>query len=162
MFDKVASLLHDLDEGMRPLSVIAPHFPTAYHRKRDKCVCCYFTCELRRRLHNLYAALSGLHVYWPRHSKTCVLMSAAAVHKRIYWFTWLCPSPGRGRNSHSFSAKSSRPGEHPVYRRMMSCRYLCPALLLNWSKHGDGLEQIAAYLVATFMIGLRKRRTCRK
>ena len=36
MFDKVASLLHDLDEGMRPLSVIAPHFPTAYHRKRDK------------------------------------------------------------------------------------------------------------------------------
>ena len=41
MFDKVASLLHDLDEGMRPLSVIAPHFPTAYHRKRDKCVCCY-------------------------------------------------------------------------------------------------------------------------
>ncbi len=39
MFDKVASLLHDLDEGMRPLSVIAPHFPTAYHRKRDRCVC---------------------------------------------------------------------------------------------------------------------------
>ena len=36
MFDKVASLLHDLDEGMRPLSVIAPYFPTAYHRKRDK------------------------------------------------------------------------------------------------------------------------------
>ena len=36
MFDKVASLLHDLDEGMRPLSVIAPYFPTAYHRKRDR------------------------------------------------------------------------------------------------------------------------------
>ena len=36
MFDKVASLLHDLDEGMRPLSVIAPYFPTPYHRKRDK------------------------------------------------------------------------------------------------------------------------------
>ena len=41
MFDKVASLLHDLDEGMRPLSVVAPYFPTAYHRKRDRSTHCF-------------------------------------------------------------------------------------------------------------------------
>lgn len=35
MFREVADLYHDLDDGMRPLSVIFPYAPTAYHRKRD-------------------------------------------------------------------------------------------------------------------------------
>lgn len=35
MFREVASLYHDLDDGMRPLSVLFPYLPTAYHRKRD-------------------------------------------------------------------------------------------------------------------------------
>jgi sterol 14-demethylase len=32
----VADLLHDLDDGMRPISVFFPYLPTAYHRKRDE------------------------------------------------------------------------------------------------------------------------------
>ena len=36
MFEKVAELLHDLDEGMIPLTTIAPYLPIAAHRKRDK------------------------------------------------------------------------------------------------------------------------------
>lgn len=35
MFDQVASLLHALDDGMRPISVIFPYLPIAAHRKRD-------------------------------------------------------------------------------------------------------------------------------
>ena len=37
MFEKVATLLHDLDEGMIPISTIAPYLPIAVHRKRDRC-----------------------------------------------------------------------------------------------------------------------------
>ena len=37
MFEKVAKLLHDLDEGMIPISTIAPYLPIAVHRKRDRC-----------------------------------------------------------------------------------------------------------------------------
>lgn len=36
LFDRVADLLHDLDDGMRPLSVFFPYLPTSYHRKRDR------------------------------------------------------------------------------------------------------------------------------
>ena len=36
MFEKVAELLHDLDEGMIPITTIAPYLPIAAHRKRDK------------------------------------------------------------------------------------------------------------------------------
>lgn len=32
---QVADLLHDLDDGMRPISVFFPYLPTAYHNKRD-------------------------------------------------------------------------------------------------------------------------------
>lgn len=35
MFKEVADLYHDLDDGMRPISVLFPHLPTLYHRKRD-------------------------------------------------------------------------------------------------------------------------------
>nr|QQD79796.1 sterol 14 alpha-demethylase [Prototheca miyajii] len=35
MFQRVADLFHDLDDGMRPLSVLFPYLPTAYHKKRD-------------------------------------------------------------------------------------------------------------------------------
>lgn len=35
MFREVADLYHDLDDGMRPISVIFPYLPTAYHRRRD-------------------------------------------------------------------------------------------------------------------------------
>lgn len=35
MFEEVSSLLHDLDDGMRPISVMFPYLPTAPHRKRD-------------------------------------------------------------------------------------------------------------------------------
>jgi len=31
----VADLLHDLDDGMRPISVFFPYLPTSYHKKRD-------------------------------------------------------------------------------------------------------------------------------
>jgi sterol 14-demethylase len=36
MFEKVSSLLHDLDEGMIPISTIAPYLPIPAHRKRDR------------------------------------------------------------------------------------------------------------------------------
>lgn len=36
MFEKVATLLHDLDEGMIPITTIAPYLPIAAHRKRDR------------------------------------------------------------------------------------------------------------------------------
>lgn len=36
MFDRVAGLYHDLDDGMRPISVLFPYLPTEYHRKRDR------------------------------------------------------------------------------------------------------------------------------
>lgn len=32
---QVDSLLHDLDDGMRPISVFFPYLPTAFHKKRD-------------------------------------------------------------------------------------------------------------------------------
>jgi sterol 14-demethylase len=32
----VADLLHDLDDGMRPISVFFPYLPTSYHKKRDQ------------------------------------------------------------------------------------------------------------------------------
>jgi hypothetical protein len=35
MFEEVSTLLHDLDDGMRPISVLFPYLPTAPHRKRD-------------------------------------------------------------------------------------------------------------------------------
>jgi sterol 14-demethylase len=35
MFKEVADLYHDLDDGMRPISVLFPYLPTEYHRKRD-------------------------------------------------------------------------------------------------------------------------------
>eukprot|EP00877_Chromochloris_zofingiensis_P002450 jgi/Chrzof1/12205/Cz06g25080.t1 len=35
LFDQVADLLHDLDDGMRPISVFLPYLPTAFHKKRD-------------------------------------------------------------------------------------------------------------------------------
>lgn len=35
MFKEVADLYHDLDDGMRPISVFFPYLPTSYHRKRD-------------------------------------------------------------------------------------------------------------------------------
>lgn len=35
LFDQVADLLHDLDDGMRPISVFFPYLPTSFHRKRD-------------------------------------------------------------------------------------------------------------------------------
>lgn len=35
MFRRVADLFHDLDDGMRPLSVLFPYLPTAYHKRRD-------------------------------------------------------------------------------------------------------------------------------
>lgn len=35
MFSEVASYYHDLDDGMRPISVFFPYLPTSFHRKRD-------------------------------------------------------------------------------------------------------------------------------
>ena len=35
MFKEVADLYHDLDDGMRPISVLFPYLPTTYHKKRD-------------------------------------------------------------------------------------------------------------------------------
>eukprot|EP00955_Chlamydomonas_euryale_P041061 351882-Chlamydomonas_euryale.AAC.14 len=35
MFERVSHLLHVLDEGMVPLSTIAPYLPIACHRRRD-------------------------------------------------------------------------------------------------------------------------------
>jgi hypothetical protein len=34
-FLQVDSLLHDLDDGMRPISVFFPYLPTSFHKKRD-------------------------------------------------------------------------------------------------------------------------------
>ena len=45
MFKEVADLYHDLDDGMRPLSVIFPYAPTAYHRRRD---------DARTKLHGIF------------------------------------------------------------------------------------------------------------
>lgn len=36
LFDKVSKLYHDLDDGMRPISVFFPYLPTSYHKKRDE------------------------------------------------------------------------------------------------------------------------------
>lgn len=36
LFGEVSHLIHDLDQGMQPISVIAPYFPTAAHRQRDR------------------------------------------------------------------------------------------------------------------------------
>jgi sterol 14alpha-demethylase len=36
LFGEVSRLIHDLDQGMQPISVLAPYLPTAAHRKRDK------------------------------------------------------------------------------------------------------------------------------
>lgn len=35
MFKEVADLYHDLDDGMRPISVLFPYLPTEFHRRRD-------------------------------------------------------------------------------------------------------------------------------
>lgn len=36
LFDDVSALFHDLDNGMRPISVIFPYLPTPAHRQRDR------------------------------------------------------------------------------------------------------------------------------
>ena len=36
LFEEVARLFHDLDEGMTPLSVFVPYAPIPAHFKRDK------------------------------------------------------------------------------------------------------------------------------
>lgn len=36
LFDDVSALFHDLDNGMRPISVIFPYLPIPAHRKRDR------------------------------------------------------------------------------------------------------------------------------
>nr|XP_010942370.1 obtusifoliol 14-alpha demethylase [Elaeis guineensis]XP_010942371.1 obtusifoliol 14-alpha demethylase [Elaeis guineensis]XP_010942372.1 obtusifoliol 14-alpha demethylase [Elaeis guineensis]XP_010942373.1 obtusifoliol 14-alpha demethylase [Elaeis guineensis]XP_010942374.1 obtusifoliol 14-alpha demethylase [Elaeis guineensis]XP_010942376.1 obtusifoliol 14-alpha demethylase [Elaeis guineensis] len=36
LFDDVSSLFHDLDNGMRPISVIFPYLPIPAHRRRDR------------------------------------------------------------------------------------------------------------------------------
>lgn len=36
LFGEVPHLIHDLDQGMQPISVLAPYLPTEAHRKRDK------------------------------------------------------------------------------------------------------------------------------
>lgn len=36
LFEEVARLFHDLDEGMTPLSVFLPHAPVPAHFRRDK------------------------------------------------------------------------------------------------------------------------------
>lgn len=35
LFERVTALLHDLDDGMQPISVMFPYLPIAAHRKRD-------------------------------------------------------------------------------------------------------------------------------
>jgi hypothetical protein len=35
-FERVSDLLHDLDEGMLPISVLLPYLPIPAHFKRDK------------------------------------------------------------------------------------------------------------------------------
>lgn len=55
MFDRVADLLHDLDEGMIPISVLAPYLPIAVHRKRDvaqKAMCDIFRKVIQGRKAN--------------------------------------------------------------------------------------------------------------
>ncbi|KAL4429571.1 hypothetical protein ABPG77_008620 [Micractinium sp. CCAP 211/92] len=46
MFKEVADLYHDLDDGMRPISVIFPYLPTEFHRRRD---------AAREALRNIFA-----------------------------------------------------------------------------------------------------------
>ena len=36
VFERVSDLLHDLDEGMLPISVLLPYLPIPAHFKRDK------------------------------------------------------------------------------------------------------------------------------
>lgn len=36
MFSQVTALLHDLDEGMKPISVLLPYIPIPAHRRRDR------------------------------------------------------------------------------------------------------------------------------
>jgi sterol 14-demethylase len=36
MFDQVTAMMHDLDEGMLPVSVLFPHLPIPAHLQRDK------------------------------------------------------------------------------------------------------------------------------
>ncbi|GAB4822084.1 hypothetical protein N2152v2_009130 [Parachlorella kessleri] len=45
MFSQVADLFHDLDDGMRPISVFFPYLPTEFHRKRD---------AARKQLHAIF------------------------------------------------------------------------------------------------------------
>ena len=49
MFEQVSSLLHDLDDGMRPISVLFPYLPTEPHRKRDRCVAAPRACCVARK-----------------------------------------------------------------------------------------------------------------
>lgn len=36
MFEEVANLYHDLDQGMLPISVLFPYLPISAHSRRDK------------------------------------------------------------------------------------------------------------------------------
>ena len=48
MFSQVADLYHDLDDGMRPISVLFPYLPTTFHRRRD---------AARQALHDIFARI---------------------------------------------------------------------------------------------------------
>ncbi|MEW5310686.1 MAG: hypothetical protein WDW38_002458 [Sanguina aurantia] len=48
MFNSVSELLHDLDEGMMPISVMFPYMPHPLHWKRDRA---------RKKLHEIFGAV---------------------------------------------------------------------------------------------------------
>eukprot|EP00172_Hildenbrandia_rubra_P003647 Plantae.Rhodophyta-Hildenbrandia_rubra.ctg6083.p1 GENE.Plantae.Rhodophyta-Hildenbrandia_rubra.ctg6083~~Plantae.Rhodophyta-Hildenbrandia_rubra.ctg6083.p1 ORF type:complete len:515 (+),score=65.98 Plantae.Rhodophyta-Hildenbrandia_rubra.ctg6083:804-2348(+) len=50
MFEEVSTLIHSLDQGMQPISVLAPQLPTKEHRKRD---------EARREMSKLFKPIIG-------------------------------------------------------------------------------------------------------
>lgn len=72
---QVADLLHDLDDGMRPISVFFPYLPTPYHKKRDEGegrLCTYQ--QQQQQQHLLLSARQLLHVA----SVSCCMCGAPA------------------------------------------------------------------------------------
>lgn len=50
LFDDVSALFHDLDNGMLPISVLAPYLPIPAHRRRDRA---------RKKLAEIFATIIG-------------------------------------------------------------------------------------------------------
>ena len=118
MFEEIARLYHDLDQGMQPISGIFPHLPIAVHRTRDRSG----TALL------IHGSPGLVWLYLPsadhpagagRHDLHLCMLCPARINSVVS--SRLLPAGHANRWQRS-SKRSLKPGEPLAQRRMMCSR----------------------------------------